>query len=162
MESRKHQIDSKQPLKHKKPKTKLVVEGSGEDIRLAEVIALIRTYGAGAQESGHSSDVVLPPFARFTELEVDILELGSWGSSFVQSIFSDRGLGDGLGIVQNGKHVIIVPFTVPGSLAIFPYLIANRRQGFGTDIFYYKVRAVTYHIYPIINTHIAHTLSLTL
>jgi hypothetical protein len=79
MAPQKHRIDSKQPLKYKKRKTKPIVEGSEEDIRLAEVSSLIRVHGTGAQESSISSDVALPPFARFAELEVDILELSSRG-----------------------------------------------------------------------------------
>lgn len=79
MAPQKHRIDAKQTSKQKKRKTKPIVEGSGDDIRLAEVNSLIRVHGAGVQEPTDSSDVGFPSFARFTELEVDILELSSSG-----------------------------------------------------------------------------------
>jgi hypothetical protein len=92
----KHALDTKKPMKFKKRKIKPVVEGSGEDILLQEVKALLRKNDTAEQEDEEER---IPGFKRFDEVEVDIVELSSLGrNSFCRYVVIDLS-GDGMGVV---------------------------------------------------------------
>ena len=78
----KHALDPKKPIKFKRRKVKAVEEGSGEDILLTDVRALLRKNLSGQEEDegNEESQQGELGFKRFDEIEVDILELSSLGT----------------------------------------------------------------------------------
>ncbi|KAJ5782932.1 hypothetical protein N7457_004706 [Penicillium paradoxum] len=87
----------------KKPKLNKKVKSSGHDeVLLHDINQLLqRNETEDAEVSGQNETASLPE--RFAELEVKISELSS--------------TGDGLALSENGKYVLVVPFTVPGDTA---------------------------------------------
>jgi hypothetical protein len=81
MGSTKHKLDLSQPMKSKKRKVKLPQEGSGEDVLLSDVKALLSSQGSQQNEESTAESVrsTALPFARFDEIEVNILEISSLG-----------------------------------------------------------------------------------
>lgn len=82
-------------------------EGSGkpngfDEVMQVDIDRLIRQSQQEANGETQHEQVVLPE--RFSEIEVDISELSS--------------TGDGLGLSADGRHVYVVPFTVPGDKAL--------------------------------------------
>lgn len=64
-------------MKFKRRKVKAVAEGSGEDILVTDVKALLKKNFTG-EEMEEEKEVALS-FKRFDEIEVDIVELSSLG-----------------------------------------------------------------------------------
>ena len=90
-----------------KRRRKVKDEGSGkpngfDDVMQIDIDRLIRQNQREANGETQPEQVVLPE--RFSEIEVDISELSS--------------TGDGLGLSHDGRHVYVVPFTVPGDKAL--------------------------------------------
>ena len=77
----KHRLDSSQPVKFKKQKVKPTLEGSGDDVLLSDIKALLTAHASGQNQelTSELSETALLPFTRFDEVEVDILELSSTG-----------------------------------------------------------------------------------
>ena len=100
----------KKPWKRQKTALDLGKEGSNEEVLLADVQNLLKTYpsrdqssniGTGAGEEPALHSTYSPP-ERFTEIEVEISDLSS--------------TGDGLGLSPTLNHVYVVPFTFPGDV----------------------------------------------
>jgi len=112
----KHSLNSNIPSKIKKRKVKPVAEGSGEDILLQEVKYLIRGQAIEDEEGHYShagmSNATSLPFSRFDEIEVTVEALCSTGNGLFQQ--QANCAGDGLALVANNNHVVVVPFTAPG------------------------------------------------
>ncbi|MCJ1370918.1 tRNA(m5U54)methyltransferase [Loxospora ochrophaea] len=96
--------------KRRKVKPKAVTEGSNEEILLADVRNLLGALSSkNAENEGNEDEETskttltshTPP-ERFTQVEVEIVDLSS--------------TGDGLGFSLNSDHVYVVPFTAPGDV----------------------------------------------
>ena len=78
------------------------VEGSNEQVLLADVQKVLGSHSSNQDDQEKvSGDGYVSP-ERFSEIEVEILELSS--------------TGDGLGLSPNSDHVYVVPFTAPGDV----------------------------------------------
>ena len=78
------------------------VEGSNEQVLLADVQRVLKSCPSSEDDQGKvSGDGYVSP-GRFSEIEVEIIELSS--------------TGDGLGLSPNSDHVYVVPFTAPGDI----------------------------------------------
>jgi hypothetical protein len=75
----KHRLDSREPVKFKRRKTKPVVEGSRDDVLLWEVKSLLRAQDSPEDLEASLSDTNRISFSRFDEIEVNIKELLSTG-----------------------------------------------------------------------------------
>jgi tRNA (uracil-5-)-methyltransferase len=97
------------PLKKSRKAKKDVKEGSTEEVLLAELQRLLSEQKSVAkaskddQEPQELSSNSQPLPERFSEVQVSITSLSS--------------TGDGLGFSEDGFHVYVVPFTVPGDVA---------------------------------------------
>ena len=96
-------------VKRQKKAAPAVKEGSNDEVLLSDIKALQRylvnqSHGHANEEIDHeaieaeSPNKLLPD--RFAEIEVEISRLSS--------------TGDGLGTTEDGGHIYVVPFTVPG------------------------------------------------
>ena len=77
-------------------------EGSNEEVLLADVQRILENHASDGDDQGENSQIGYIPPERFSEIEVEILELSS--------------TGDGLGLSSNSDHVYVVPFTAPGDI----------------------------------------------
>jgi len=114
----KHRLETRHvPKKFKKRKTKPIPVGSAEDVLASEVASIIRAHDTSNQQEEEfiQSNGTEKGFSQFDEVVVDVLELTSGGKSF--PLFIDNsGIGDGIGLVNDIRHAVIVPFTVPGTV----------------------------------------------
>ena len=98
--------------KRQKIGSKLLSEGSNEDVLIKDVRQLlasntiVRAPDEGNDEEGslQSSKSSHSPPERFAEVEVKIIELSS--------------TGDGIGLSSSSDHVYVVPFSVPGDVVL--------------------------------------------
>lgn len=100
-------IDRQQPeaKKRKKQKPEKAWKGDGfDEVLQLDVDRLLKEHKQKAKddEGGQQPDAVSKPALPepFTEIEITVSELSS--------------AGDGLALSENGDHVYVVPFTVPG------------------------------------------------
>lgn len=88
--------------KMKKPRINKKVKSSGHDeVLLHDINQLLRRNQSEDAEAADQNEPVSLP-ESFTELDVKISEISS--------------TGDGLALAENGKYVLVVPFTVPGDI----------------------------------------------
>jgi tRNA (uracil-5-)-methyltransferase len=83
-------------------KAKLAIEGSFTEVVRHDVKELLSESLNGTTEAVSSSSSVYSPLEKFTEIDVKISKISS--------------TGDGLGLSQDGNHVYVVPFSVPGDM----------------------------------------------
>ncbi|KAJ5120446.1 uncharacterized protein N7515_009834 [Penicillium bovifimosum] len=72
-----------------------------DEVLVCDIDRLLKSNDFQAEVNVDSGHLDLPE--KFTELDVKISEISS--------------TGDGLALAENGKHVYVVPFTVPGDVA---------------------------------------------
>lgn len=118
----KHRLETRHvPRKFKKRKTKPIIVGSAEDVLVSEIASIIRTY----ETSDRQEERIIQPhgsqkaFSQYDEVVVDVLELTSAGESFLFYL-NNWNVGDGIGLVNDCRHAVIVPFTVPGIVFLIP------------------------------------------
>ena len=78
------------------------VDGSNEQVLLADVQRLLKSHSSNGGDQGEIQGYGYVSPEPFSEVEVEILELSS--------------TGDGLGLSPNSDHVYVVPFTAPGDI----------------------------------------------
>ena len=117
MKSGKHQLNIRQPVKFKKRKIKPIIEGSRDDVLLWEIKSLLGEQG-DREASTAPSETDGPSFSLFDEIEVDITELSSSGDLLLGLANLINVAGEGLGVVEDGRMAIVVPFVVPGRQSI--------------------------------------------
>lgn len=118
----KHRLETRHgPRKFKKRKTKPIIVGSAEDVLVSEIASIIRAH----ETSDRQEERLIQPdgsekaFSQFDEVVVDVLELTSAGESILFHI-NNWNVGDGIGFVDDCRHAVIVPFTVPGIVFLIP------------------------------------------
>ena len=89
--TQKHSItlSAVQPRPPKKRKLKAIVPGSAEDVLLSDIKSLLQRHRPGLQgveTAGSPSKRTDRPFSRFTELEIEIQELGSLGTVLLPAL----------------------------------------------------------------------------
>jgi len=115
--------DTKGPKKSKKRKLPRVVEGAPDDVLAWEVKSVLNSFGKEAESETEEEAL---PVSRFDEVEVTIKEFTSSGDSTVATSLILEG--DGLGLIHQGTHAVIVPFTVPGMKTYHRDALTSRRQ----------------------------------
>ena len=115
----------------KRKRDGIQIEGTNEEVLEFEVKALLDGHARcqlgssrakveeNTQSTNSTTNVPLPE--RFSEIELDVLEMSS--------------IGDGLALSPEGDHVYTVPFTVPGDKVLAKVVTQFKGRPYGTTDF---------------------------
>jgi tRNA (uracil-5-)-methyltransferase len=87
----------------KRKREEVQIDGSNEEVLGFEVEALLKQQKPSTTTHGNTTELI-PAAERFSEIELEIVELSS--------------TGDGLALSPSGDHVYVVPFSVPGDTVL--------------------------------------------